>query len=117
MSILLLLSIIIFIFSYLPPVPTLVNGAPPFPKPMENSHIYPLCDILCINETEAQVMTKLRVDSIDDCRIACKMILDKGCGSVILTMGANGAMFVNRNQALHIPVPQKIEPIDTTVRV
>lgn len=95
-------------------VPTLVNGAPPFPKPMENSHIYPLCDILCVNETEAHLMTKLRVDSIDDCRIACKMILDKGCRSVILTMGANGAMFVNRNQALHIPVPQKIEPVDTT---
>ncbi|XP_046909426.2 ribokinase [Dermatophagoides farinae] len=95
-------------------VPTLINGAPPFPKPMENSHIYPLCDILCVNESEAKLMTKLRVDTIDDCRIACKMILDKGCGSVILTMGANGALYVNRHQALHIPVPNKIQPLDTT---
>ncbi|KAI7690503.1 Ribokinase [Sarcoptes scabiei] len=96
-------------------VPTLINGAPPFPKPMENSHIYPLCDILCVNESEAKLMTKLRVDTIDDCRIACKMILDKGCGSVILTMGNNGALYVNRNQTIHIPVPHQIEPIDTTV--
>lgn len=83
---------------------------------MENSHIYSLCDILCVNETEAHLMTKLCVDKLDDCRIACKMILDKGCGSVILTMGANGAMYVNRHQALHIPVPTRIEPVDTTVR-
>lgn len=99
----------------LPKVNTLVNGAPPFPKPMENSHIYPLCDILCVNETEAHLMTKLRVDSLDDCVIACKMILDKGCGAVILTMGSNGALYVNRHQTLHIPVPMKVEAIDTTV--
>lgn len=96
-------------------VATLVNGAPPFPKPMENSHIYALCDILCVNETEAQLMTKLSVDTLEDCRIACKMILDKGCGSVILTMGENGALYVSRSgQALHIPVPHKITPVDTT---
>ena len=94
---------------------TLVNGAPPFPKPMENSHIYPLCDILCVNETEARVMTKLCVDTLDECRIACKMILDKGCGAVILTMGEKGALFVNRLQALHVHVPHKITPVDTTV--
>lgn len=82
---------------------------------MENSHIFPLCDILCVNESEAKLMTKLRVDTIDDCRIACKMILDKGCGSVILTMGSNGALYVNRHQAIHIPVPNKIQPLDTTV--
>lgn len=95
-------------------VPTLVNGAPPFPKPMENSHIYPLCDILCVNETEAHLMTKLCIDTLDNCRIACKMILDKGCGAVILTMGSNGAMYVSRNQTLHIPVPKNVEAIDTT---
>lgn len=61
-------------------------------------------------------MTKLCVNTPDECRIACKMILDKGCGSVILTMGASGAMYVNRHQALHIPVPTRIEPVDTTVR-
>ena len=82
---------------------------------MENSHIYPLCDILCVNETEAHLMTKLRVDSLDDCIIACKMILDKGCGAVVLTMGANGALYVNRLQTLHIPVPTKVDPVDTTV--
>lgn len=82
---------------------------------MEISHIYSLCDILCVNETEAKLMTNLRVDTLDDCRIACKMILDKGCGSVILTLGGNGAFYVNRNQTLHIPVPQNIEIVDTTV--
>lgn len=96
-------------------VPTLVNGAPPFPKPMENNHIYALCDILCVNETEAHLMTKMCVDSLEDCRIACKMILDKGCSSVILTLGEKGALYVNRNNALHIPVPHRVNAVDTTV--
>lgn len=94
---------------------TLVNGAPPFPKPMENKHIYSLCDILCVNESEARLMTNLKVDTRESCIIACKMIIDLGCKSVILTLGENGAVYVdNQNKTIHVPVPNQIEPVDTT---
>jgi ribokinase len=95
---------------------TLVNAAPPFPEPL-SQEIYPLCDILCLNETEATIMTGLSINSINDGKITCQLLLDKGCGSVILTMGENGAIFMDKNSNFHIPILDKLIPIDTTVSV
>jgi len=97
-------------------VKTVVNAAPPFSEPPAKQ-MYPLCDILCLNETEATVMTGLSINSIEDGKVTCRELLGRGCGSVILTMGENGAIFMDQNSIFHIPVPDQIIPVDTTVRI
>lgn len=94
-------------------VKTLVNAAPSFPSPPPE-RLYALCDILCLNETEALIMTGIEIKSIEDGRLTCHMLLERGCGSVILTLGANGALYMDRTGDLYVPIQEKVTPVDTT---
>jgi len=48
---------------------------------------------------------------------ALKALLNKGCNTVILTLGENGALIGNKDsqKITHVPAP-KVKPVDTTVR-
>ena len=96
-------------------VKTLVNGAPPFPNPPSDK-LYPLFDIFCLNETEATITTGVDVKTIDDGKKSCRVLLERGCGSVILTMGSNGAIYMDSTVHFHVAVQEKVTPVDTTVR-
>ncbi|XP_022237703.1 ribokinase-like isoform X2 [Limulus polyphemus] len=94
-------------------VRTLVNAAPVNPGVSEE--IYPLCDVLCVNEVEAEVETGLCVESIEQAKSATQMLLKRGCFSVILTLGPRGAVFASEEQpqAIYIPAKQ-VTAVDTT---
>lgn len=49
--------------------------------------------ILCCNETEAEILTKCNVSSVEECKQAVRTLLDMGPERVVLTLGAKGAMF------------------------
>lgn len=94
-------------------VTTLVSAAPPFSDPLPKD-IYSLCDILCLNEVEASLMTGLDIKCISDAKRVSQILLERGCGSVIITMGENGAIFMDKQSNIHIPIEDKVIPIDTT---
>lgn len=69
---------------------TVFNPAPAVPV---DDAIYPLCDYITPNETEAAALTGIAVNSVDDARRAADVLLAKGVGTAIITLGEAGALF------------------------
>lgn len=81
-------------------VTTVFNPAPAEPVPDE---IYPLCDYVTPNETEAALLTGVEVRTIEDARDAAEVFLSKGVRTALITLGENGALLHNHEASLHIP--------------
>jgi ribokinase len=81
-------------------VTTILNPAPAAPLP---DSIYPLCDYVTPNETEAEGITGVAVASVDDARKAAAVLLKKGVGAALITLGEKGAL-------LHTPQSSDLVP-------
>ena len=92
-------------------VTTILNPAPAAKLP---DRIYALCDYLTPNETEAEELTGLKVSSVDDARAAAGKLLDKGVGTVIVTLGDKGALLQSKNRSDHIPAISAGPVVETT---
>lgn len=91
--------------------PTILNPAPAVESlPPE---IYELTDIFCPNETETAILTGLKIDSVASAEIAAHELLSRGVKTVLITLGENGCLIVNREGAIHIPA-DKVKVVDTT---
>ncbi|MGO9149514.1 MAG: ribokinase [Acidimicrobiales bacterium] len=65
-------------------------------------------DICIPNEVEAAALTRTKVDDVADAVRAAKELMRRGCKAVIVTLGAKGAVFVDRERAIvvsSLPVP------------
>ena len=82
-------------------VTTIFNPAPAEPVP---DAIYPLCDYVTPNESEASLLTGVTVRTIEDARKAGDVFLGKGVGTALITLGENGALLHNRQASLQIPI-------------
>jgi ribokinase len=71
-------------------VTTILNPAPA--APLEDA-VYPLCGFVTPNETEAEALTGLPVGNVIEARAAAEILLRKGAGAVIITMGEAGAYY------------------------
>jgi ribokinase len=78
---------------------TVFNPAPAAPVP---ERIYGLCDYVIPNETEATDLTGIEITGIARARRAGDALLAKGAGTVIITLGARGALFHNSSQSVMI---------------
>lgn len=92
-------------------VPTILNPAPGCKLPHS---IFPLCDYLTPNESEAEVLTGLRVASMADAERAADALLARGARNVIVTMGAQGALIKNVSLRAHVPAVDAGPVVDTT---
>ncbi len=81
-------------------VTTVLNPAPALPLPDE---LFPLCDYITPNETEAAALTGIEIATPDDARRAADALLDKGVGAVIVTLGEAGALLHSRTQSMLVP--------------
>jgi len=91
-------------------VPILLNPAP-FQKIPEE--LFALCDYITPNETEARLLCGLKPDEpLKDEEVA-RMLLDKGSKNVIITLGAEGALILNREQSVRVG-GIRVEVKDTT---
>jgi len=79
-------------------------GAPNLPK-----DIFQLCDILCLNETEAS-----DISGLQDVHAAGKHILAKGVQTVIITLGGDGCLLVTTDGIRNISIENKVPVMDTT---
>ncbi len=70
-------------------VTTILNPAPAAELPAE---IYPLCDYVTPNETEAEELTGVKVDGVEGARRAAEALIAKGAKAAVITLGEKGAL-------------------------
>jgi len=81
-------------------VTTVLNPAPA--RSLDDG-IYELVDILTPNETELAVLTGLPTGEDEQVETAARRLLERGVGSVVVTLGERGAMWVGRAGARRFP--------------
>ena len=74
--------------------------------------ILELADIVSPNETEAEAMTGVSVETVDDARQAAAQLLAMGAKQVAIKMGAGGALYMSAKEWFHVPAYQ-VEAVDT----
>ena len=92
-------------------VTTILN---PAPAAQLGDDILALCDYITPNETEAEALTGLPVTSIIEAEAAADALLAKGVGTVIITLGSNGALYRDRTRSVHVPVISAGPVVETT---
>ncbi|MFY9747719.1 MAG: ribokinase [Acidobacteriaceae bacterium] len=76
--------------------------------------IYPNCDYLTPNESEAEVLTGIRVGSLADAERAADALLGRGVGTVVVTLGAQGALVKNAQLREHVAAVDAGPVLETT---
>ncbi|MCL6653071.1 ribokinase [Agrobacterium rubi] len=92
-------------------VTTIFNPAPAEAFPAE---IYSLCDFIVPNETEAAALVGFPLDTLDDAKRAGDVLLSRGVGVALITLGARGVLFHAVDQSVHVPAMPHGPAIDTT---
>ncbi|KAK0146045.1 Ribokinase [Merluccius polli] len=95
-------------------VKTIFNPAPAVPD--LDPDFYTLSDVFCCNESEAELLTGSPVATVEDAHRSSQELLRRGCGTVILTMGARGCVVLEAQGAAlcHVQAPA-VKAVDTTV--
>lgn len=86
----------------------------PAPVSSTSKNLVPFCDILCVNEVELALITDQKeVQTESEIEGACKLLLNLGCQSVVVTFGSRGAyLYDSRTTLFHYPAPV-VKAIDT----
>ncbi len=92
-------------------VTTILNPAPAVDLPDD---VFPLCDFILPNETEAGLLTGIAVATVDDAKRAARILLDKGVGNVIITLGEKGALYCGPTQTVLVQAVELGACVDTT---
>ena len=92
-------------------VMTLFNPAPARTElPPE---AYQLSDILSPNESETELLTGRSVATLEEAEAAARILLGRGAGRIVLTLGERGSLLVDEDIVQHVPAP-KVQAVDTT---
>jgi ribokinase len=92
-------------------VKTLLNPAPATPE-LDPEKIRD-ASFLVPNETELAILTGMPVGTEDEIAAAARSLIAKGIGTVIVTMGARGALLVTASDTRNV-APVRVTPVDTT---
>lgn len=87
-----------------------LNPAPAAELPAE---LFPHLYAITPNETEAEILTGVAVTDLLSAEKAANILLNKGVQHVIITLGAEGALYKTAYETQHIPVA-KVVAQDTT---
>lgn len=90
---------------------TVLNTAPAEAIPDD---VFKLCDYVTPNETEVEAYTGVKVESIADARNAGDVLLAKGVGTALITLGEQGALLHSAEQSVHIPALTAGPVVETT---
>ena len=88
----------------------LLNPAPA--RQIDDKHLA-MIHSLVLNETEAEFLTGLPVETDSQIREASKALLEKGPQNIVITVGAKGAYVKNSERDEFLPA-FKVEAVDTT---
>jgi len=92
-------------------VKTIFNPAPA--RPELPDELYQLSDIFCPNESETELLTGMPVGTLEEAETAAQVLIGRGAGTVILTLGERGSLFVTENTTEHVTV-KSVKALDTT---
>lgn len=93
---------------------SVLNGAPALAE--YDRRLLTLPTIFCVNETETSIFTGLPVNNLSEAEVAAKDLIFRGCRSVLITLGSQGAIFLANDCAKSIfraESPQ-VATVDTT---
>lgn len=89
---------------------TILNPAPAVAVPDE---LLKLSDVAAPNETEAEFLTGMPVETLEEAEVAAKALLRRGPSAVIITLGERGALLLDGKNVTHVPAVN-VKPVDTT---
>jgi len=96
--------------AYAEGVKVFLNPAPARSLPKET---LARLDYLIPNESETALLTGIEVADINSAKEAAERLREEGVGTVILTLGAQGAFLVSAEESVHVP-GYEVEVVDTT---
>lgn len=75
-----------------------------------------LPSIVCLNELEAFLVTGVEIKTLAHSKEALLLLLSMGCKAVIITLGAQGAVYASKTEPkpIHVESPTIKQVIDTT---
>jgi len=85
----------------------------PAPAQSLDDGLLKMISILTPNETEAELLTNIKVEDEAGARNAAEVLLGKGIDSVLITLGARGVFLATRDTRELIP-GFKVDAVDTT---
>lgn len=88
----------------------ILNPAPAQPLPNE---LFPHLFVITPNETEAELLTGIRVDDLESAGQAAQKLHDMGVSNVIITLGSKGAYLSTGTESQLIPTAP-VKAVDTT---
>lgn len=91
-------------------IPTYLDPAPAIPLPDD---VYQAIDIIKPNETEASILTGIKVETPQQACEAARWLQNRGVGKVIITLGNQGAVITDNDQILHLSTPD-VTAVDST---
>lgn len=91
-------------------VAVILNPAPACELP---SDLYECLEVITPNESEAELLTGIRVTDEASAAEAARALCDKGVLQVVITMGAKGAYVYDGADGVMVPAV-KVEAVDTT---
>ncbi len=86
----------------------------PAPAAALSDDILALCDFVTPNETEAEALTGVTVTDVNSATQAAKALLARGTSAVIVTLGAQGALYHDARQTVHVPAISAGAVVETT---
>ena len=92
-------------------VTTILNPAPARELP---DKVLALADYLTPNETEAAELSGLPVGSLDEARAAAERLRERGVGTVVMTLGARGALLHGHGRSAVVPAVSAGAVVETT---
>jgi ribokinase len=90
---------------------TFVWNPAPAPEEIVPLELLDVVDVLVPNQTELSLLAGAGpIDSVDEAISAAQTL---PCASVVVTLGADGAVVIANSQIMHVPAPV-VTPVDTT---
>ena len=90
-------------------VKVLLDPAPARELPDE---LLQCCDFITPNETEAKILTGIRIENYADAKKSAEVFLEKGVQAVIVKMGSKGSYYYNGSVEIKNPA-FKVDAVDT----
>jgi ribokinase len=91
-------------------VKSVLNPAPAGPLP---DGVLQLADVCVPNETEAERLTSVHVTTLKDAETAGRALQARGANTVVLTLGEQGVLLIEKEQVHHIAA-LPVQVVDTT---
>lgn len=85
----------------------------PAPAAELDTEILKNTDILTPNETELELLSRHKTDTLDNLKAAGAILLNKGVKELVITLGSKGCLHMTKETATHYNA-YKVDAVDTT---